>query len=178
MRHYLVDSENVNDNWLMLLEFTEMTDDIIVFYTDKSPHMSYTSLVRIVEQTHQIQFKKCYTGPNGLDFQLVSYLGYLMCDNQDSDDEFIIMSNDNGFDCVVKFWNNRNITVKRLDVAHCKQLYDQFLFSKQQDQTDLEQNESARTHQPKFLMSRFQLLRFLLNLFHPKRNRLNRFRLK
>lgn len=142
MRHYLVDSENVNDNWLMLLEFTEMTDDIIVFYTDKSPHMSYTSLVRIVEQTHQIQFKKCYTGPNGLDFQLVSYLGYLMCDNQDSDDEFIIMSNDNGFDCVVKFWNNRNITVKRLDVAHCKQLYDQFLFSKQQDQTDLEQNES------------------------------------
>ena len=124
MRHYLVDSENVNDNWLMLLEFTEMTDDIIVFYTDKSPHMSYTSLVRIVEQTHQIQFKKCYTGPNGLDFQLVSYLGYLMCDNQDSDDEFIIMSNDNGFDCVVKFWNNRNITVKRLDVAHCKQLYD------------------------------------------------------
>ena len=34
MRHYLVDSENVNDNWLMLLEFTEMTDDIIVFYTD------------------------------------------------------------------------------------------------------------------------------------------------
>lgn len=142
MRHYLVDSENVNDNWLMLLEFTEMTDDIIVFYTDKSPHMSYTSLVRIVEQTHQIQFKKCYTGPNGLDFQLVSYLGYLMCDNQDSDDEFIIMSNDNGFDCVVKFWNNRNITVKRLDVAHCKQLYDQFLFSKQQDRTDLEQNES------------------------------------
>ena len=101
MRHYLVDSENVNDNWLMLLEFTEMTDDIIVFYTDKSPHMSYTSLVRIVEQTHQIQFKKCYTGPNGLDFQLVSYLGYLMCDNQDSDDEFIIMSNDNGFDCVL-----------------------------------------------------------------------------
>ena len=90
--------------------------------------MSYTSLVRIVEQTHQIQFKKCYTGPNGLDFQLVSYLGYLMCDNQDSDDEFIIMSNDNGFDCVVKFWNNRNITVKRLDVAHCKQLYDQFSF--------------------------------------------------
>lgn len=142
MRHYLVDSENVNDNWLMLLEFTEMTDDIIVFYTDKSPHMSYTSLVRIVEQTHQIQFKKCYTGPNGLDFQLVSYLGYLMCDNQDSDDEFIIMSNDNGFDCVVKFWNNRNITVKRLDVVHCKQLYDQFLFSKQQDRTDLEQNES------------------------------------
>ena len=142
MRHYLVDSENVNDNWLMLLEFTEMTDDIIVFYTDKSPHMSYTSLVRIVEQTHQIQFKKCYTGPNGLDFQLVSYLGYLMCDNQDSDDEFIIMSNDNGFDCVVKFWNNRNITVKRLDVAHCKQLYDQFLFRKQQDRTDLEQNES------------------------------------
>ena len=64
MRHYLVDSENVNDNLLMLLEFTEMTDDIIVFYTDKSPHMSYTSLVRIVEQTHQIQFKKCYTGPN------------------------------------------------------------------------------------------------------------------
>lgn len=148
MKHYLIDSENVNDNWLMLLEFTKPEDQIIVFYTDKSPHMSYTSLVRIIEQTHQIQFEKCYTGPNGLDFQLVSYLGYLMCDNQDSDDEFIIMSNDNGFDCVVKFWNDRNISVKRLDVTRCGQLYDQFLLSKLQEQQNstesaiLEQNES------------------------------------
>lgn len=148
MKHYLVDSENVNDNWLMLLEFTKSEDQIIVFYTDKSPHMSYTSLVRIIEQTHPIQFEKCYTGTDGLDFQLVSYLGYLMCDNQDSDDEFIIMSNDNGFDCVVRFWNDRNLPVKRLDVDHCKQLLDQYLLSKQAEQQNdsgsavLNQNES------------------------------------
>lgn len=41
IKYYLVDSENVNDNWLMLLDLSDETDKIIVFYTKNSPHMSY-----------------------------------------------------------------------------------------------------------------------------------------
>ena len=41
IKYYLVDSENVNDNWLMLFDMIDETDNIIVFYTKNSPHMSY-----------------------------------------------------------------------------------------------------------------------------------------
>ncbi len=38
---YLVDSENVNDAWIGIATNMEEDDEILVFYTDKSPHMSY-----------------------------------------------------------------------------------------------------------------------------------------
>ena len=49
IRHFLVDSENVNDNWLMLFDMADEDDEIIVFYTKKSPHMSYMSVIRLME---------------------------------------------------------------------------------------------------------------------------------
>ena len=33
IRHFLVDSENVNDNWLMLFDMADEDDEIVVFYT-------------------------------------------------------------------------------------------------------------------------------------------------
>lgn len=33
IRHFLVDSENVNDNWLMLFDMADEEDEIVVFYT-------------------------------------------------------------------------------------------------------------------------------------------------
>ena len=36
IKHYLVDSENVNDNWLMLLDMAGENDEIIIFYTKNS----------------------------------------------------------------------------------------------------------------------------------------------
>ena len=49
IRHFLVDSENVNDNWLMLFDMADEDDEIVVFYTKKSPHMSYMSVIRLIE---------------------------------------------------------------------------------------------------------------------------------
>ena len=49
IRHFLVDSENVNDNWLMLFDMADEEDEIVVFYTKKSPHMSYMSVIRLIE---------------------------------------------------------------------------------------------------------------------------------
>ena len=48
IKYYLVDSENVNDNWLMLLDLSDETDKIIVFYTKNSPHMSYSSVIKLL----------------------------------------------------------------------------------------------------------------------------------
>ena len=120
IKHYLVDSENVNDNWLMLLELAEPEDEIIVFYTKKSPHMSYTSVIKLLQLNRPIKFEECYEGNNGLDFQLVSYLGYLMKNDELTDSEYIIMSNDTGFDSAVNFWKDRKFPVNRINVNYCK----------------------------------------------------------
>ena len=44
---YLVDSENVNDVWIRLVTNMEPQDEILVFYTEKSPHMSYEKVIEL-----------------------------------------------------------------------------------------------------------------------------------
>ena len=135
IRHFLVDSENVNDNWLMLFDMADADDEIIVFYTKKSPHMSYMSVIRLIENNKiNIRFEESYEGTNALDFQLVSYMGYLMgcagsfsenkCDAASAEscaDEYIIMSNDTGYDPAVRFWKDKGFAVRRFNVNFCKQ---------------------------------------------------------
>lgn len=135
IRHFLVDSENVNDNWLMLFDMADEDDEIIVFYTKKSPHMSYMSVIRLIENNKiNIRFEECYEGTNALDFQLVSYMGYLMgcggaCSENECDaasaetgaDEYIIMSNDTGYDPAIRFWKDKGYPVRRYNVNFCKQ---------------------------------------------------------
>lgn len=144
IRHFLVDSENVNDNWLMLFDMADEDDEIIVFYTKKSPHMSYMSVIRLMENNSiNVRFEECYEGTNALDFQLVSYMGYLMGRNDTHSennssatpivtdaadvsaascaDEYIIMSNDTGYDPAVRFWKDKGYAVRRFNVNFCKQ---------------------------------------------------------
>ena len=120
IKYYLVDSENVNDNWLMLFELADETDRIIVFYTQKSPHMSYPSVVKLMNSSLSIKFEECFEGTNALDFQLVSYLGYLMKNDETVENEYIIMTNDNGFDAAVNFWKKRGFPVSKINVNYCK----------------------------------------------------------
>lgn len=144
IRHFLVDSENVNDNWLMLFDMADEDDEIVVFYTKKSPHMSYMSVIRLIENhSINVRFEECYEGTNALDFQLVSYMGYLMGRNDTHSesnssaapivtdtadvsaascaDEYIIMSNDTGYDPAVRFWKDKGYAVRRFNVNFCKQ---------------------------------------------------------
>ena len=64
IKHYLVDSENVNDNWLMLLDMAGENDEIIIFYTKNSPHMAYSSVIKLLQENRTIQFKECFEGQN------------------------------------------------------------------------------------------------------------------
>lgn len=122
IKYYLVDSENVNDNWLMLLDLAAGEDEIIIFYTKNSPHMSYMSVVKLLGNTTQkITFEECFEGNNALDFQLISYMGYLMSETSLGDGtEYIVMSNDTGFDAAVKFWKKKGFAVRRVNVNFCK----------------------------------------------------------
>ena len=102
MKHYLIDSENVGDFWIPLLELPADSAELIVFYTKNSPHMSYDSLIKLKESDRKVTFIKCYEGTNALDFQLCSELGFLIAQNPG--DEFIIVTNDTGYDAAVKYW--------------------------------------------------------------------------
>lgn len=120
IKHYLVDSENVNDNWLMLLDMAGENDEIIIFYTKNSPHMAYSSVIKLLQENRTIQFKECFEGQNALDFQLISYLGYLIGTDESEAPEFIVMSNDTGFDPAVRFWKKQGFLVNRINVNYCK----------------------------------------------------------
>ena len=178
IRHFLVDSENVNDNWLMLFDMADENDEIVVFYTKKSPHMSYMSVIRLMENNSiNVRFEECYEGTNALDFQLVSYMGYLMGRNDTHSennssatpivtdaadvsaascaDEYIIMSNDTGYDPAVRFWKDKGYAVRRFNVNFCKQAVQRRKNIKYQVVADIpskEDNISIQTSIPIMIM--------------------------
>lgn len=120
---YLVDSENVGDVWVPLLADSRAEDLVLIFYTQNSPHMNYETLRLLKETQKEPVFVKCFEGNNALDFQLVTELGYRL--REDKNCDFVIVSNDTGFDAVTRYWNERKMSVCRLSGADCvKQLSD------------------------------------------------------
>ncbi|MCQ2558862.1 MAG: PIN domain-containing protein, partial [Oscillospiraceae bacterium] len=69
-KYYLIDSENVGDSWISLLLSAAPEDEILVFYTLKSPHMSYKNLILLKQSPREVCFIECCEGANALDFQL------------------------------------------------------------------------------------------------------------
>ena len=118
---YLVDSENVNDVWIRIVTNMEPQDEILVFYTEKSPHMSYEKVIELTRLSDRpIRWIKCVEGSNALDFQLVTELGARVATQPGY--AFVIVSNDNGFDAAVKYWTQREKDVRRMKSAECRQL--------------------------------------------------------
>lgn len=106
---YLVDSENVGGSWIDLLK---EDGEFLIFYTGHSPRIDYEHAISLINAENKPEFIQCYEGNNALDFQLVSYLGYLL--RSEERREMIIVSNDTGFDAVVHFWTERGLDIKRL----------------------------------------------------------------
>lgn len=117
---YFIDSENVGDNWIYLLDAVADEDEILVFYTSRSPHMNYRNLIHLKQSPRDVTFIECCEGNNALDFQLATDLGYRAKDIKDG--EFIIVTNDSGYDAIVKYWRRRNVAVKRIPGAQCAQI--------------------------------------------------------
>lgn len=109
---YLVDTENVGNVWINLLQTTTKEDKIIVFYTDKSAKISLEDFDKITKSKTFVAAEKCYNGiSNALDFQLSSTLGYYIKESPGA--KFVIFSKDTGYDVVVQYWKDCGITVSR-----------------------------------------------------------------
>ncbi len=109
-----MDSENVNDNWIDTITEFKKSDEIRVFYTEKSMNVSCENISKIAGGEVNLNWVKCFTGQNALDFQLVTDLGYSVA--KGSRDTFIIISNDKGYDAVVNYWVIKGINVSRQGV--------------------------------------------------------------
>lgn len=134
---YLIDSENVGDVWVThIMEFAKPQDEIVVFYTQKSPYMSYENIRKLMETDREIVFIKCVEGQNALDFQLVTELGYRI-GNVHDETEYVVVTNDTGFDAAVRYWKTQGKMVKRYNVKFCQMLLTQFKAENKKKERDL-----------------------------------------
>ena len=111
---YFIDSENVNDNWIENITEFKKSDEIRVFYTEKSTNVSWENISKIAGGDVSLNWIKCFTGQNALDFQLVTDLGYSVAKGMR--DTFVIISNDKGYDAVVNYWVIKGVNVSRVGV--------------------------------------------------------------
>ena len=111
MINYLIDSENMGTKWISYLEENiEELDKAFLFYTDASKSISCKELSILFSFIHQLETIHCQNGTaNALDFQLVSYLGYLI--RMDTKSTYCILSKDKGYDAVVHFWKEKGIQI-------------------------------------------------------------------
>lgn len=103
MAIYLVDYENTQ-NLLGINDLSE-NDVVIIFYSQKASSLSFELHKEILSSKATVEYKCVDVGSqNALDFQLVSYLGYLIKQNENSECKLYIVSKDKGFSFVATFW--------------------------------------------------------------------------
>lgn len=114
---YLIDSENIKDTWIDLLDTMDNEDVLLVFYTANSSHIRCEQVEKIMKKNDgRMSWVQCFEGNNALDFQLVTKLGALIAEHKAK--EYVIVSKDTGFDAVVKFWRREDIAIRRIRGAY------------------------------------------------------------
>ena len=112
---YLIDLENVGMSWLGLLDSVQKGDEFLLFYSKYSLfNLSFPILQRFLETEARFRCIPCYVGPNGMDFQLCSELGFCIAMNPDC--KYVIVSRDSGYDAVVHHWLDLGVRIERLAI--------------------------------------------------------------
>lgn len=113
MNYYLVDYENVNSQGLEGISSLTNNDTVIIFYSENADTMTFGLHLKLNETAAAVQYQCVDVGQkNALDFQLSSYLGFLICDNLNRGDcKYYIVTNDHGFSCLSNYWKKINVNV-------------------------------------------------------------------
>lgn len=113
MAFYLIDYENVNADGMQGVERLEQTDRVMIFYSEHADRLTFELHRKLNDSAAQVEYIKVGTNKkHALDFQLVSFLGYLLAKYED--EQFYIISRDNGFRNVISFWDEKDITIVQL----------------------------------------------------------------
>lgn len=101
-RILLIDTENVGHTWLNIkgLEKNNKNIEVILFYTFYSAHNNLENDFFDLYEGYNVKEIECLYGKNALDFQLISYAGYLIKKNGSK--KIYIVSKDKGYDTVIR----------------------------------------------------------------------------
>lgn len=111
MRYYFIDYENVHQSGLNGIEKLTENDKLIIFYTTNAETLTFSLYEKLILCKAEIQLYKVQCGgKNALDFQLATFLGYILGQNTDIDCH--IISNDKGYEYVRSFWKEKNVKIK------------------------------------------------------------------
>lgn len=110
MAVYLVDFENVTSAGISGIQRLTKEDKVYIFYTANAANMSFSAHLNLLSSPAEITYYSVASGgKNALDFQLASFLGYLISKGEDK--QFCIISNDRGYEYVRDFWERSGIPV-------------------------------------------------------------------
>ncbi len=110
-KYYLIDYENVHKTGFNgLLNLTE-SDNVIIFYSGNADKITFNLHKEIVDSKADITYFEVRAGgKNALDFQLSTYLGYILGNKKKA--KCYIVSNDKGFEFVRDFWKKQGIKIE------------------------------------------------------------------
>lgn len=104
MTVYLVDFENVRSEGLRGVESLREDDKVVIFYSVNADAITFDVHILLSRSQAEIEtFRILRGGRNSLDFQLSTYLGYLVMENRYQN--IVIVSQDKGFLCATSFWD-------------------------------------------------------------------------
>lgn len=107
---YMIDYENVKTGGLNGISRLTAEDRVIIFYSENANRLTFDLHRRLMECPAKIEYREVSVGGhNALDFQLVTYLGYLIA--QDPKGQYLIISYDRGFEYVVNFWRKDGLSI-------------------------------------------------------------------
>lgn len=114
---YLVDTENVAAKGFLGIKDLPETANVYYFYSQKSYRPSYSEVEELRDVKCKIEFiESAKNGSNALDFQIVSFLGYLIGKSSSHKDKYVLVTNDVGFDAAIEFWVKQGEKVSRKSV--------------------------------------------------------------
>lgn len=113
MSTYLIDYENTKGAGLEGIEELTAEDTVYLFYSENANTLTFKMHDRISAAKARFHFVDVGVGSrNALDFQLSTWLGYLICKGLGHRQYFYIVSQDKGFGSVCRFWKERSVSVE------------------------------------------------------------------
>lgn len=107
MTVYLVDFENVRSSGLVGVEQLGPNDKVVIFYSKNADAITFDVHMLLNKSKAELDiFMITKGGRNSLDFQLSTYLGYLVMENKYNN--IVIISKDKGFLYATSFWEENS----------------------------------------------------------------------
>ena len=120
---YLVDYENVKADGMYGVDQLGKKDCVCIFYSENASTLTFGLHEKLNQTKGKIVLQKVEVGvKNALDFQLSTYLGYLISENEGKNETYYIVSEDKGLAILTGYWAERGENVKTAsDIAAAKE---------------------------------------------------------